>query len=392
MSRNKTPVLARLAWSLATFALGVLLGVGAVSAATDPTLTGCGYQSGIYEFVDTPPAGSAFDGYTATAWSQNSKDLFHDGADVWETVKKAGGVKVIDVEENASTSTADVFHVDLVPNRWGGSTGCDTSYSPDRIAIGVDYTGIGGQWIPDDELRAVSAHEFGHFNGINHVGDDDNVWSPSNIPTMSGLISSLSGIHMLTPDDWTTLKRAILDDGHLTPNADFTQGSDMKGWGNPAGTLSHVSSGGHIGPYAKLSGTNSVARSSGWLWYDNGPKVEARARFRVADENERAGGTVKLQLRVRSLSASGTHQDWDHLSGEPNLNNSTEANTWTIGAQNIYIVPDEDWDLYDTIATWNLSDSWDGASVRIKIINEMVDAQGGTVILHIDAAKVVEIP
>jgi len=111
---------------VAVFAMGLLIGAAAANAATTPIITGCGQGSGEYMFLDgPPPSGSPFDGLTATAWSQNSKDIFHDGANVWQTVKTHNGNKVVDVKEvnPPVNSEADVYHVDLEQDDWAGSTG-----------------------------------------------------------------------------------------------------------------------------------------------------------------------------------------------------------------------------------------------------------------------------
>ena len=175
----------------------------------------------------------------------------------------------------------------------------------------------------------------------------------------------------------------------MSANPYFSQGH-LKPWNVVTGTLTLKPSGGHNGtPYGELDGISAEMRNPAWLWYDTGPDVEVLMKARVRDVADLVGGSgnVKLALDVRQLNATGTSSEYDHLAGNPNISAANTVGDWVEVRSFSAILPTDGWITYNT-TTYNLSDSFDGSAVRIRIVNSLTDASGDPIPLWVDNARV----
>jgi len=172
---------------------------------------------------------------------------------------------------------------------------------------------------------------------------------------MVGSPSAYAPLATVSPDDWVSLTHFILDDGYMTYNGYFSQGTATKGWDVVAGTFTRYSTGGvSNSAYARLQDVNSRVRSTSWVWYNGGIRTTGSTYLRVPAAGQIDSGALTIRLIVRRLEAEGTYPDdtFDFLTtptANPNINDASYSGSWIVAEEHTILTPPTSWTERQTL-------------------------------------------
>ena len=119
---------------------------------------------------------------------------------------------------------------------------------------------------------------------------------------------------------------------------------------------------------------------------------DGAASFKVADQNAVAGGNAQIRVYFRRLEASVTadEEGFDYLTtptNNPDINDAAYSGNWILTATTEITAPTEAFVTYST-SNYQISSTWEGSAVRIRINNSLVDGSSNSIPLYVDNARV----